>query len=206
MNPEQLTHLRHTLAHLLAASVLEHYPDAKPTIGPAIDTGFYYDFEFKTPITEKDLKDIEKKMRKLLPSWKEMIGKEISAEEASTAFAGNPYKLELIEEIHAKGEKITLYTAGKFTDLCRGGHSDSPAKDIPSDCFKLSRIAGAYWRGNEANTQLTRIYGLAFATKEELDAYETMMKEAEKRDQKRPKSATTASLVRKWIFLNLMMM
>lgn len=185
MNPDQLAHLRHTLAHLTAAAVLELFPETKPTIGPAIDNGFYYDFEFKEPITEKDLKDIEKKMRKLLPSWKEMSGKEVSAEEARATFAGNQYKLELIEEIIGKGEKITLYTAGKFTDLCRGGHSESPAKDIPSDCFKLSRLAGAYWRGDEKNTQLTRIYGLAFATKEELDAYETMVKEAEKRDHRK---------------------
>lgn len=188
MNPqpsEQLNNLRHTLAHLLAAAVIESFPETKNTIGPTIDNGFYYDFEFKTPITEKDLKDIEKKMRKLLPSWKEMTGKEISADEASKIFADNPYKLELIEEIISKGEKITLYTAGKFTDLCRGGHSDNPAKEIPSDCFKLSRIAGAYWRGDEKNKQLTRIYGLAFATKAELETYENMVKEAEKRDHRK---------------------
>ena len=182
---EQLNHLRHTLAHLLAAAVLELFPDTKPTIGPAIDTGFYYDFEFKTPITEKDLKDIEKKMRKLLPSWKDMAGTEVSADEARSLFKDNQYKVELINDILAKNEKITLYTAGKFTDLCRGGHSESPAKDIPSDCFKLSRLAGAYWKGNKDNTQLTRIYGLAFATHAELEAYETMMKEAEKRDHRK---------------------
>ncbi|OHA16785.1 MAG: threonine--tRNA ligase [Candidatus Taylorbacteria bacterium RIFCSPHIGHO2_02_FULL_45_28] len=187
MNPpsESLQHMRHTLAHLLAAAVLELFPETKPTIGPAIDNGFYYDFEFKTPITEKNLKDIEKKMHKLLPSWKEMAGKEVSEREARNLFKDNPYKLELIDEIIDKGEKITLYTAGKFTDLCRGGHNENPAKEIPSDSFKLSRLAGAYWRGDEKNTQLTRIYGLAFATKEELDAYETMMKEAEKRDHRR---------------------
>ena len=187
MNPtsEHLQHLRHTLAHLLAAAVLELFPDTKPTIGPAIDTGFYYDFEFKTPITEKDLKDIEKKMRKLLPSWKAMEGKEVTADDARIAFKDNKYKLELIEEILDKGEKITLYTAGKFTDLCRGGHNENPAKDIPSDCFKLTRLAGAYWRGNENNTQLTRIYGLAFATGAELEAYQHMMKEAEKRDHRK---------------------
>lgn len=185
MNPDHLSHLRHTLAHLLAAAVLELYPDAKPTIGPAIDNGFYYDFEFKTPIADKDLKDIEKKMRKLLPSWKEMTGNEVKAYEARNAFKDNKYKLELIDEIAGKGEKITLYTAGKFTDLCRGGHSENPAKDIDSDSFKLTKLAGAYWRGDEKNTQLTRIYGLAFATKDELVAYETMMKEAEKRDHRK---------------------
>ena len=189
MNPtnETLQHARHTLAHLLAAAVLELYPDAKPTIGPAVDNGFYYDFEFpadKRP-TEKDLKDIEKKMRKLLPSWKEMIGKEVSEAEVRKIFKNNPYKLELIGDIVAKGEKITLYTSGEFTDLCRGGHTDDPSKDIDVDGFKLSRIAGAYWKGDESNTQLTRIYGLAFDSKEALDAYETIMKEAEKRDHRK---------------------
>src|SRR3989344_3585913 len=99
MNPpsESLQHMRHTLAHLLAAAVLELFPETKPTIGPAIDNGFYYDFEFKTPITEKNLKDIEKKMHKLLPSWKEMAGKEVSEREARNLFKDNPYKLELID-------------------------------------------------------------------------------------------------------------
>jgi threonyl-tRNA synthetase len=176
---------RHTLAHLLAAAVLELYPDAKPTIGPAIDNGFYYDIEFATPIAEADLKEIQKKMRKLLPSWKEMTGKEVSADEAKAAFKDNKYKLELIDEIAGKGEKLTLYTAGNFTDLCRGGHSENPAKEIDSDSFKLSKLAGAYWRGSEDNAQLTRIYGLAFNSREELDAYEKMMAEAEKRDHRK---------------------
>lgn len=186
---EHLAHKRHTLAHLMAAAVLELFPGTKPTIGPAIDNGFYYDFEFPTPITEKDLKDIEKKMRRLLPSWKGMTGVETSRDQANDAFKDNQYKKELITEIADRGEKITLYTAGPptggFTDLCRGGHSDNPAKDIAIDSFKLSHIAGAYWRGNENNTQLTRIYGLAFDTKAELDAYETMVKEAEKRDHRK---------------------
>ncbi len=176
---------RHTLAHLLAAAVLELYPDARPTIGPAVDNGFYYDIEFPKPVTETDLKDIEKRMRKLLPSWKDMSGKEVSADEARAAFAGNRFKLELVDEIVGKNEPLTLYTAGKFTDLCRGGHSESPARDIASDSFKLSRIAGAYWRGDESNTQLTRIYGLAFDSKKELDEFETMTKEAEKRDHRK---------------------
>ncbi len=204
MNPtsESLIHIRHTLAHLLAAAILEIYPDTKPTIGPAIDNGFYYDFEFKTPITEKDLKDIEKKMRKLLPSWKEITGKEVSVDEAREVFKGNLYKLELIDEIVGKNEKITLYTAGEiprsdlevtrvkvgprnFTDLCRGGHVENPAKEIASDSFRLSHIAGAYWRGSEKNKMLTRIYGLAFENKNELDKYGVMLKEAEKRDHRK---------------------
>jgi threonyl-tRNA synthetase len=205
---EQLEHKRHTLAHLLAAAVLELYPDAKPTIGPVIDNGFYYDFEFPTTKpTEKEMKDIEKKMRKLLPSWKDMTGAEASADEARKLFKDNAYKLELVNDLDAKKEKITLYTAGdssnpaghKFTDLCRGGHVENPAKDIASDSFKISRLAGAYWRGDEKNAMLSRIYGIAFNTKEELDAYENMMKEAEKRDHKKLgkelKLFTTSALV-----------
>jgi threonyl-tRNA synthetase len=192
-----LTAKRHTLSHLLAAAVLELFPDALPTIGPAIDNGFYYDFEFSTPIAESDLKDIEKRMRKLLPSWKEMNGEEVSEKEARNSFKDNPYKLELIDEIIAKKEPITLYTAGKiarsdlevgphgFTDLCRGGHTENPAKEIAPDSFKLSHIAGAYWRGDEKKAMLTRIYGLAFNTKKELDAYLIMIKEAEKRDHRK---------------------
>lgn len=199
MNEINIEHIRHTLAHLLAASVLELYPDAKPSIGPTIDNGFYYDFEFTTPITAEVLKDIEKKMRKLLPSWKEMAGKEVSPNEARELFKNNPYKLELIDEIVAKKESITLYTVGPsdpipytlipnpsfFTDLCRGGHTKNPSKEISADCFRLSRIAGAYWRGDEKNKMLTRIYGFAFESKEELEKYETMLKEAEKRDHRK---------------------
>lgn len=180
-----LEHIRHTLAHLMAAAVLELYPETKPTIGPAIDNGFYYDYQFKTPITEADLKNIEKKMRKLLPSWKDMKGQEVTANEARKVFAANPYKLELIDEIVAKGEKITLYTAGKFTDLCRGGHVENPSQDIDQDSFKLVRLAGAYWRGDEKNAMLTRIYGYAFSDKAGLDSYLSMLAEAEKRDHKK---------------------
>ena len=181
----QLQAKRHTLAHLLAAAVLEFHPDAKPTIGPAIDNGFYYDFEFSKPITEADLKDIEKKMRQLLPKWSAMSGKEVTLDEARAAFGTNKYKSELIDEIVTKKEPITLYSADTFTDLCRGGHSDNPSKEIAPDSFRLTHLAGAYWRGNEKNTQLTRIYGLAFNTKKELDAYEVMIKEAEKRDHRK---------------------
>lgn len=184
-NSTDLEHMRHTLAHLLAAAILELYPETKPTIGPAIDNGFYYDFEFKEPITNEDLPKIEKRMKALLPSWKKMSGKQVSVDEAKKYFLSNPYKLELISDIGSKGEKITLYTAGSFTDLCRGGHSDNPSKDISTNAFRLSHIAGAYWRGDEKNKMLTRVYGLAFGTKEELEAYETMLKEAEKRDHKK---------------------
>ncbi len=179
---ESLAHKRHTLAHLLAAAVKELYPEAQPTLGPSIDNGFYYDFD---TLPDPELKALEKQMRKLLPSWTEFTHKEVSAEEAREFFAGNKYKLELIEEISAKGEVITLYTCGDFTDLCRGGHAENPAKEIPSDSFKLSHVAGAYWRGDEKNAMLTRVYGLAFDTKEDLDAYELQQEEAKKRDHRK---------------------
>lgn len=182
---ENLDAMRHSLAHLTAAAVLELHPDTKLTIGPAIENGFYYDLEFSTPISDADLPKIEKSMRKLLPSWKKFEHKEVSEKEAKEIFAGNQYKLELIDEIVAKGEKITLYTAGKFTDLCRGGHVENPAEEIALDSFKLDRVAGAYWRGDEKNKMLTRIYGLAFGSKQELDEYVTQREEAKKRDHKK---------------------
>ncbi|MDB5254532.1 MAG: threonyl-tRNA synthetase [Parcubacteria group bacterium] len=175
---------RHSLAHLLAAAVLELYPDTKPTIGPAVDNGFYYDFEFSAPLKDESLKEIEKRMKKISNSWTTFEKKGVSVDEARETFKNNPYKLELIEEIASKGEPITLYTSGTFTDLCRGGHVED-FKEVSMDAFKLSRIAGAYWRGDEKNTMLTRIYGLAFDTKEDLAAYEQGVIEAEKRDHRK---------------------
>jgi len=122
MIQNNLQNKRHSLAHLLAAAVLRLWPDVKNTLGPAIDNGFYYDFEFSTPISDKDFLKIEKKMRETLKDWKTFDEKEISAEEAYELFKDNPYKIELIDEIVAKGEKITIYTSGHFFDLCRGGH------------------------------------------------------------------------------------
>lgn len=178
---------RHTLAHVLAAAVAERYPHAKPTIGPAVDNGFYYDFDFtggESP-KEADLIELESSMRELLPAWTEMSGTEVSEADARDRFAGNQFKLELIDGIVAACDPITLYTAGDFTDLCRGGHSERPAHDIKPDSFALDRIAGAYWRGDEKNPMLTRIYGLAFDTKEALDAYRMQVEEAQKRDHRK---------------------
>lgn len=183
-NNEKLDHIRHSLAHLLAAAVLELYPGTKNTIGPAIDTGFYYDFEFPKAFSQDDLPKVEEKMREILKTWKLFSHKEVSADEAREYFAGNPYKLELIDEIVSKGEKITLYTCGTFTDLCRGGHIEDASK-IQNNCFKLDKIAGVYWRGNEKNAQLTRIYSLAFEDKKGLDAHLAMIEEAKKRDHKK---------------------
>lgn len=181
---ESLEHLRHSLAHLLAAAVLKLYPDAKPTIGPAIENGFYYDFEFSSPISSDDLAAIEKTMKELLKTWGAVSVREATADEARMQFAGNPYKLELIDDIVSRGERTTLYTWGAFEDLCRGGHIES-AKSIDPKSFTLTRLAGAYWRGDEKNAMLTRIYGVAFSTKEELDAHLAMLEEAEKRDHRK---------------------
>ncbi|MFA5744875.1 MAG: threonine--tRNA ligase [Candidatus Paceibacterota bacterium] len=178
---------RHTLAHLLAAAVIEHYPHAKPTIGPIIENGFYYDFDFsegKKP-GEDDFVILEKSMRALLPSWTNMHETEVSIQDAHDRFKDNLFKTELINEIANKNEKITLYTAGNFTDLCSGGHAENPAKDIAPNSFSLDRVAGAYWRGDEKNQMLTRIYGLAFDTKEELDTYRAQREEAKKRDHRK---------------------
>lgn len=181
-----LEHRRHTLAHLLAAAVGEIYKfdKVKLTLGPAIENGFYYDIDFcGEKITDANLKKIEDVMKKRLPKWTSWEHKEISKDEALQFFK-NEYKAELINEISERGEKITTYTCGGFTDLCRGGHLENPAKEIDPESFKLDRIAGAYWRGSEKNRMLTRIYGLAFNTKEELDAYTAQRAEAEKRDHR----------------------
>ena len=181
-----IEHKRHTLAHLLAAAVAKHYPSAKPTIGPAIDTGFYYDFDFcGAKLDESGLAALDTAMRELLPSWSEFTHKVVSADEARALFEGNEYKTELIDDLEKAGETITLYTCGDFTDLCRGGHCEHPSKEITPDSFKLERIAGAYWRGDEKNPMLTRIYGLAFETKEALSLHQTQREEALKRDHRK---------------------
>jgi len=182
---QQLSHMRHSLAHLLAATVLELYPDTKTTIGPAIENGFYYDFDFVSPLSENNLPKIEKKMKELLPSWQSFEQMRVSPEEAKKRFENNEYKRELIDEIVEKGENITLYTSGDFTDLCRGGHVENPNKDIASDAFSLTHTAGAYWRGDEHNKMLTRIYGVAFDTKKELGEYFERVEEAKKRDHRK---------------------
>ncbi len=181
----EIEHIRHSLAHLLAATVLQHYPDAQLTLGPAIDDGFYYDIHFPTTKPrDEDLPKLESTMREIFPSWHGFTGAVISADEARKLFAGNQYKLELIEGIIERGEEITVYTSGDFTDLCRGGHVTDMAT-IDPECFKLDKLAGAYWRGDEKNTMLTRIYGIAFSTKEELDQDTWRRSEAEKRDHRK---------------------
>ncbi len=184
MNTDNLAHQRHSLAHLLGAAVMELYPDAKLTLGPAVDDGFYYDVKFSQPLSADALPAIEAKMREILPAWTSVVHQEVSKEEALAHYAGNEFKIELIREIADRGEPITLYTMGSFTDLCRGGHIDD-LSSIDPDSFMLDRIAGAYWRGNESNPMLTRIYGLAFLTKADLDAHLAARAEAEKRDHRK---------------------
>jgi len=192
MNEEDLAAARHTLAHLLAAAVHEMYPHAKPTLGPAIDTGFYYDFDFTggDKPGDGDLTKLEQKMRELLKQWDRVEGEEVSIEAARERFKSNEYKCELIDEIVERGEGTTFYHSKHedeivFTDLCRGGHTGAPASELKSLGFKLDRIAGAYWRGDENNAMLTRIYGLAFESKDKLKEYEQMLQEAKKRDHRK---------------------
>ena len=183
-NPK-LHNIRHTLAHLLATVVLEKDPGAKLGIGPVIDNGFYYDFEFSkgyTP-TPDDLKDFQKGIKKLIGKKLAMEGREVSLEEARDTFKDQPYKTELLNEFGAEGKNLTLYTLGTFTDLCKGGHVDTTA-DIDVGAFKITHTAGAYWRGDEKNPMLTRIYGLAFETEADLDAYQKQQEEAKKRDHR----------------------
>lgn len=176
--------IRHSLAHLLGASVLELYPGSKITLGPAIENGFYYDVDIAGKITDSDLPKIESKMRELAKSWKTFDKKVLTKEEALEFFKGNEYKEELINGIAQNGEEITIYTSGNFSDLCRGGHVDD-INDINLDAFKLDKVAGAYWRGSEKNKMLTRVYGLAFQTKEELENYINQQEEAKKRDHRK---------------------
>lgn len=184
MDKDKLNNLRHSCAHLLACAVLELWPETRLTIGPSIENGFYYDFDFgKVTISEEDLPKIEEKMRQTLPSWDNFSHREVLEKEAKEIYKDNSYKSELIDEIVQKEEKITLYEVGNFEDLCKGGHTENPKKDIGA--FKLLSLAGAYWRGSEKNKMLTRIYGTCFPSQKELDDYLNMLEEAKKRDHKK---------------------
>src|SRR5205085_3275803 len=180
-DPDALYVLRHSSAHLLAEAVRRLYPGVKIAIGPPIENGFYYDFEFPEPIHEADLEAIEAEVRKEIAEGREWSREELSRDEARERFRseGEPYKVELVDT--AEGD-ISLYTQGDFTDLCRGPHLQN-AKPIKA--FKLTGLAGAYWRGDEHNTQLTRIYGTAFYTQEDLEAHLARLEEARRRDHRR---------------------
>ena len=178
----KLENLRHSTSHLMAAAVLELFPNAKPTLGPPTEDGFYYDFD-ELKISEDDLPKIEERMREIVKSWGMFEKLETSNSEAIEQYKNNPYKKELIEEHSKSGEKITLYKSGNFIDLCKGGHIENPQKELKY--FKLLSVAGAYWRGNEKNKMLTRIYGTAFFSQKELDEYLKNIEEAKKRDHRK---------------------
>jgi threonyl-tRNA synthetase len=175
--------LRHSTAHLLAHAVKELFPDAQVTIGPVIENGFYYDFSFKRPFTPEDLAAIEKRMQEIAKRDHPVSRKVLPRDEAVAYFKGigEHYKAEIIASI-PQGEAVSLYTQGEFTDLCRGPHVPSTGR---LKVFKLMRVAGAYWRGDSRNEMLQRIYGTAWAKKEDQDAYLRMLEEAEKRDHRR---------------------
>ncbi|WP_417700797.1 threonine--tRNA ligase [Pseudophaeobacter sp.] len=183
-DPRALALIRHDLAHVLAEAVQALWPGTRTAIGPAIEHGFYYDFERDTPFTPEDLPVIEKKMRQIIAARTPFTREEWTREEARQHFeaAGEGYKLALLDAI-PEGETVTIYRQGEWLDLCRGPHMRSTA-DADS-AFKLTRVAGAYWRGDSNNPMLSRIYGVAFADKAALDAHTSMMAEAEKRDHRR---------------------
>jgi threonyl-tRNA synthetase len=178
---KKIEKIRHSLAHLLASAIQELYPGTKFGIGPAIENGFYYDFEFQKEISEKDLPKIENKMRELIKKNIKFEKEIISKNKAKKIFQDQIYKLELIEELPE--DKVSIFKSGNFIDLCQGPHVKN-TKEIDPDSFKLKKIAGAYWRGSEKNRMLTRIYGLAFETKKELEDYLQKEAEAEKRDHR----------------------
>ncbi len=176
-----LPELRHTAAHVLAYAVQDLFPEAKPTIGPAIENGFYYDFDRERPFTPEDLERLETRMREIVAANYEMTGEQVTRDEAIERFKNNPYKVEIAREIPAD-EPITLYTIGEFTDLCRGGHAHTTGE---IGALKLLNVAGAYWRGDEHNAMLQRIYGTAWYDQSELDSYLNQIEEAQKRDHRK---------------------
>jgi threonyl-tRNA synthetase len=187
--------IRHSAAHVMAQAVLEMFPDGKISIGPPVENGFYYDFDLPRNLTPEDLKAIEKRMRGIVQGKHEFKKKVVSAEEAKKIFADQPYKLELIEGLEKGGfdeygeplkekPEISIYQHDTFVDLCRGPHVES-TKEVKQDAFKLTSIAGAYWRGDENNKQLQRIYGTAWENNAQLKEYLHQLEEAKKRDHRK---------------------
>ncbi|MBI4991608.1 MAG: threonine--tRNA ligase [Candidatus Harrisonbacteria bacterium] len=180
-----LEEIRHSLAHLLAAAVLKKYPKTKLGIGPVIENGFYYDFLLPQSISDADLPELEKEMRRLIHLGLDFKGEKLTPIKAKKMFRGQPFKQELIKEFVKEKKSLTAYHTGDiFTDLCRGGHVKN-TKKINPEGFKLTHLAGAYWKGSEKNPMLTRIYGLAFADKKTLEDHLRMMEEAKKRDHRK---------------------
>ncbi|WKZ47195.1 MAG: threonine--tRNA ligase [Anaerolineales bacterium] len=187
--------IRHSAAHVMAQAVMEMFPDGKITIGPPVENGFYYDFDLPRNLTPEDLEAIEKRMRQIVQGKHEFKKTVISAEEAKKIFANQPYKLELIEGLEKGGfdeygnplkekPEISIYQHDTFVDLCRGPHVAN-TKEIKQDAFKLMSIAGAYWRGDENNKQLQRVYGTAWESKKQLEEYLHQLEEAKKRDHRK---------------------
>ena len=179
---KQIEKIRHSLSHIMASAVLELWPKTKLGMGPAIENGFYYDFQMQKTLAPEDLEKIEEKMKQLIAQKLKFEKQNITKRRAKKLFAVQPYKLELMKDL--PGENVSIYTTGEFVDLCKGPHIKS-TKEILPHTFKLSKIAGAYWKGDEKNKMLTRIYGLAFSTEKELLDYLKMMEEAEKRDHRK---------------------
>jgi len=191
----QLYKIRHSAAHVMAQAVMEMFPDGKVTIGPPVENGFYYDFDLPRNLTPEDLEALEKRMRQIVQGKHEFKKTVVSAEEAKKIFASQPYKLELIEGLEKGGldeygnplkekPEISIYQQDTFTDLCRGPHV-ATTKEIKQDAFKLMSIAGAYWRGDEKNKMLQRVYGTAWESKKELEDYLHQLEEAKKRDHRK---------------------
>jgi threonyl-tRNA synthetase len=177
---DRLYRMRHSAAHIMAEAVLELFPGTKFAIGPPVDYGFYYDFELPAPLTNEDLEKIEQRMRKTVEANHEFVYSEIAKTDALEMFSDQPYKIELIEGI--ENAPVSLYKHGGFTDLCEGPHVERTG-DVGA--FKLTSIAGAYWRGDEKNTMLQRVYGALFETEEELRDYLERVEEMQRRDHRR---------------------
>ncbi len=180
---EKLEKLRHSMSHVMAEAVLEMFPDAQIAIGPAIEHGFYYDFELPRSLTPEDLEEITERMKTIIAGSYPFEKRVVSREEAGKIFADQKYKLELLEAI-PEGEDVYIYTVGAFTDLCRGPHVESTSQ-LNAEAFKLLSIAGAYWRGDENNPMLQRIYGTAWESPKDLRVYLKHLEEVEKRDHRR---------------------
>ena len=180
---ERLSKIRHSMAHVMAEAVLQMIPEAKIAIGPAIDDGFYYDFDLPRALNPSDLVDIEQRMKAIIADQHRFERRVLSHTEARELFRDQPYKLELIEEL-PRDEDLSIYSQSTFVDLCRGPHVDNTS-ELRSDSFKLLTVAGAYWRGNERNPMLQRVYGTAWESSKDLRAYLKRREESEKRDHRR---------------------
>ncbi len=179
-----IDNIRHSLAHLLAMAVLKKFPKAQLGVGPVVEYGFYYDIKLPRPLSDGELAEFEKTMRGVIYQNLDFKGEKITPQKARSLFKLQPFKLDLIKEFSKEKKQLTAYRTGEFTDLCRGGHVKNTS-EINPEAFKLTKVAGAYWRGDEKNAQLTRIYGIAFETKEELAAHLAFLEEAKRRDHKR---------------------